>query len=218
MVMTTYLNVVNSVLKRLRERQVGTINESTYSTLIATLVNDAKETVENAWSWSGLRTTLSATTVEDTFNYELNGTLNRLTVLDVMNDTANSFMQYRTAHQFNQFFLGQTPTKGTPSYYSFNGISTDGDTLVDIYPIPDGAYDLRFNVVLRTDDLTSDADTFSIPTKPIELLTYAMAVEERGEDGGINPVSAYARANNALQDAIGLDAAKHPEETIWYES
>ncbi len=216
--MTTYLNVVNSVLKRLRERQVGTINESTYSTLIATLVNDAKETVENAWSWSGLRTTLSATTVEDTFNYELNGTLNRLTVLDVMNDTANSFMQYRTAHQFNQFFLGQTPTKGTPSYYSFNGISSDGDTLVDVYPIPDSAYDLRFNVVLRTDDVTADADTFAIPTKPIELLTYAMAVEERGEDGGINPVSAYARANNALQDAIGLDAAKHPEETIWYES
>jgi len=218
MVMTTYLNVVNSVLKRLRERQVGTINESTYSTLIATLVNDAKETVENAWSWSGLRTTLSATTVEDTFNYELNGTLNRLTVLDVMNDTANSFMQYRTAHQFNQFFLGQTPTKGTPSYYSFNGISADGDTLVDVYPIPDSAYDLRFNVVLRTDDVTADADTFAVPTKPIELLTYAMAVEERGEDGGINPVSAYARANNALQDAIGLDAAKHPEETIWYES
>jgi len=216
--MTTYLNVVNSVLKRLRERQVGTINESTYSTLIATLVNDAKETVENAWSWSGLRTTLSATTVEDTFNYELNGTLNRLTVLDVMNDTANSFMQYRTAHQFNQFFLGQTPTKGTPSYYSFNGISADGDTLVDVYPIPDSAYDLRFNVVLRTDDVTADADTFAVPTKPIELLTYAMAVEERGEDGGINPVSAYARANNALQDAIGLDAAKHPEETIWYES
>jgi len=216
--MTTYLDVVNNVLKRLRERTVSTVNESTYSTLIATLVNDAKETVENAWSWSGLRTTLSATTVEDTFNYELNGTLNRLTVLDVMNDTANSFMLYRTAHEFNQFFLGQTPTKGTPTYYSFNGISTDGDTLVDIYPIPDGAYDLRFNVVLRTDDLANDTDTFSVPTKPIELLAYAMAVEERGEDGGINPVSAYARANNALQDAIGLDAAKHPEETIWYES
>ena len=216
--MTTYLDVVNNVLKRLRERTVSTVNESTYSTLIATLVNDAKETTENAWSWSGLRTTLTANTVEDTFNYELNGTLNRLTVLDVMNDTANSFMEYRTAHEFNQFFLGQTPTKSTPIYYSFNGISGDGDTLVDIYPIPDGVYDLRFNVVLRTDDVTSDADTFSIPTKPIELLTYAMAVEERGEDGGINPVSAYARANNALQDAIGLDAAKHPEETIWYES
>ena len=217
--MTTYLDVVNNVLKRLRERTVSTINESTYSTLIATLVNDAKETTENAWSWSGLRNTLTATTVEDTFNYELNGTLNRLTVLDVVNDTADHFMHYRTAHQFNNFFLNsQNPTKGTPLYYSFNGISSDGDTQIDIYPIPDGVYDLRFNVVLRTDDVTADTDTFAIPTKPIELLTYAMAVEERGEDGGINPVSAYARANNALQDAIGLDAAKHPEETIWYES
>jgi len=66
--------------------------------------------------------------------------------------------------------------------------------------------------------LSSDADKLKVPSKPVELLTYAMAVEERGEDGGVNPVSAYARANNALQDAISLDAAKHPEETIWYES
>ena len=87
-----------------------------------------------------------------------------------------------------------------------------------MYPIPDGVYDIRFNVVLRTSDVSNDDDKFSVPTKPIELLAYAMAVEERGEDGGINPVSAYARANNALQDAIGLDAAKHQEETIWYES
>ena len=175
--------------------------------------------MENSWSWSGLRNTLTATTVEDTFNYELNGTLNRLTVLDVVNDTADHFMQYRTAHDFNNFFLNSSnPTKGTPYYYSFNGISTDGDTLIDVYPIPDGVYDLRFNVVLRTDDVTSDADTFAIPTKPIELLTYAMAVEERGEDGGINPVSAYARATTSLNDFISLDAAKYPEETIWYES
>ena len=50
------------------------------------------------------------------------------------------------------------------------------------------------------------------------MLAYALAVEERGEDGGMNPVSAYARAKNALDDAIALDAIKHPEETIWYES
>ena len=47
----TYLNVVNNVLKRLRERTVSTVGESTYSTLIATLVNDAKESVEAAWNW-----------------------------------------------------------------------------------------------------------------------------------------------------------------------
>ena len=214
----TYLEVVNNILKRLRERTVSTVNESSYSALIAVLVNDAKDDVEKAWSWSGLRTTLSATTTEDVFNYELNGSQNKLTVLDVVNDTANHFMKYETAHKFNEFFLNQQATKGTPYYYSFNGISADGDTQVDIYPIPDKAYDLRFNVVLRTDDLSDDADTFQVPTKPIELLAYALAVEERGEDGGVNPVSAFVRANNALQDSIALDAAKHPEETIWYES
>jgi hypothetical protein len=214
----SYLEVVNNILKRLRERTVSTVNESSYSALIAVLVNDAKDDVEKAWSWSGLRTTLSATTTEDVFNYELNGSQNKLTVLDVVNDTANHFMKYETAHKFNEFFLNQQATKGTPYYYSFNGISPDGDTQVDIYPIPDKAYDLRFNVVLRTDDLSDDADTFQVPTKPIELLAYALAVEERGEDGGANPVSAFVRANNALQDSIALDAAKHPEETIWYES
>jgi len=214
----TYLNVVNNILKRLRERTVATVNESTYSSLIAVLVNDAKDDVEKAWSWSGLRTTLSATTTTGIFNYELNGSLNRMTVLDVINDTDNFFMKHKDSHTFNSLFLNSTPQTGSPYYYNFNGISPDGDTQVDIYPIPDGAYDIRFNLVLRSDELSGDADTFQVPTKPIELLAYAMAVEERGEDGGVNPVSAYARANNALQDSIALDAAKHPEETIWYES
>jgi len=213
-----YLEVVNSILKRLRERTVSTVNESSYSALIAVLVNDAKESVENAWSWSGLRTTLSATTSTGVFNYELNGSLNRMTVLDVINDTDDFFMLHKDSHTFNSLFLNTAPQEGAPYYYNFNGISQDGDTQVDIYPIPDGAYDLRFNVVLRTDDLSEDSDTFQVPTKPIELLAYALAVEERGEDGGASPVSAFVRANNALQDSIALDAAKHPEETIWYES
>jgi len=214
----TYLEVVNNILKRLRERTVATIDESAYSSLIAVLVNDAKESVENAWSWSGLRTTLSATTSTNVFNYELNGSLNRMTVLDVINDTDDFFMKHKDSHTFNSLFLNTTPQEGSPYYYNFNGISADGDTQVDVYPIPDGAYDLRFNVVLRTNDLSGDADTFKVPSKPIELLAYAMAVEERGEDGGVNPVSAYARSDVALADAIALDAAKHPEETIWYES
>ena len=214
----TYLNVVNNVLKRLRERTVSTVGESTYSTLIATLVNDAKESVEAAWNWSALRNTLTVTTSSSVFNYELNGTLNRLTIMDVINDTDDVFMKHKSSHHFNELFLNSTPQRGAPYYYNFNGISADGDTLVDVYPIPDGVYELRFNVVQRTDDLTEDTDTILIPTKPIELLTYAMAVEERGEDGGVNPVSAYARATTSLNDFISLDAAKYPEETIWYES
>lgn len=211
----TYLELVNNILRRLRERTVSTVNETSYSTLIGVLVNDAKEEVENAWNWSALRTTLSATTVAGTFNYELNGTQNRFKVLDVVNDTSNYFMDYRTASEFNNWFLNQTPTTSAPRYYSFNGISDDGDTLVDLYPIPDGAYDLRFNVVMPQAELTADSATLLVPAKPVQMLAYAKAVEERGEDGGSSASTAYATAARALNDAISFDSAKHPEETIW---
>src|SRR6056297_2843541 len=131
----TYLDIVNNILRRLRERTVSTVNETSYSTLIAVLVNDAKEEVENAWQWSALRTTLSATTESGVFNYELNGSRNRLTVLDVVNDTSNFFMEYKSAHEMNDLFLNQTPEQSEPRYYSFNGVSDDGDTQVDLYPI-----------------------------------------------------------------------------------
>ena len=214
----TYLEVVNNVLKRLRERTVSTVEETTYSSLIGVLVNDALRDVENAWSWSGLRTTLTATTEAGVFNYELNGSQNNLTVLDVINDSDNFFLKEKDAHTFNSYFLNNTPQTGSPYFYSFNGISADGDTQVDLFPIPDKAYTINFNVVLRSAELASDATVLSIPTKPIELLAYALAVEERGEDGGTNPVSAFARAQNALQDAIALDVLKHSDETIFYEA
>ena len=212
----TYLDIVNNILRRLRERSISTVNETAYSALIGVLVNDAKEEVENAWQWSALRTTLSATTTAGTFNYELNGSRNRLTVLDVVNDTSNFFMEYKTAHEMNDLFLNSTPEQSEPRYYSFNGISSDGDTQVDLYPIPDGAYNLRFNVVLRSLALANDSDSLLIPTQPVLALAYAKAVEERGEDGGQSAVSAYRTAERTLSDAIALDAAKHPEETIWY--
>lgn len=212
----TYLTIVNNILKRLRERTVSTVDENAYSTLIGMIVNDAKQDVENAWDWSALRTTLTATTSADVFNYELNESQNRIKVLDVVNDTSNWFMQYREAHKFNDWFLNSTPQKGEPLYYSFNGVSNDGDTQVEFYPIPDKAYDIRFNVVLRPADLVNDTDKLEVPSRAIELLAYAKAIEERGEDGAVSAQSAYATAERALNDAIALDAARHPEETIWY--
>lgn len=211
----TYLQLVNNVLTRLRERSVSSVGENSYSSLIGIFVNDAKREVEDAWDWSALRTTLTATTVADTFNYELNTSGNRIKVLDVWNDTDDWFMQYKDAHWFTKQLLSSNPAKGNPTFYSFNGVSADGDSQVELYPIPDGAYDVRFNVVLRTADLSVDTDDTSIPCQAIQHLAYAKAIEERGEDGGVSASSAYQLAAKSLADAISLDAGKHPEETIW---
>jgi hypothetical protein len=87
---------------------------------------------------------------------------------------------------------------------------------VDVYPIPNGAYELLFNVSLRNSVLTTDSDVIYIPSRPVILLATAMAIEERGEDGGQQSINSYQLAQSAISDEIAYDAARHPEDTIWY--
>ena len=211
----TYLQLVNKVLVRLREEPVETVNQTTYSALVGEFVNDAKRVVEDSWDWSALRTTLTVTTSSDIFNYVLTGSGNRIKILDVVNDDSNFFMKYRDSHWFNKTFLVDEPATGSPMYYGFNGIDGNGDTAVDLSPIPDGAYSLRFNCILRTPELSEDADTVSIPTLPIIHMATALAVAERGEAGGRSASEQLSIAKNLLNDAIALDASKHPEELIY---
>ena len=216
----TYLQLVNKVLRRLRESETTTVqgsgNVNVYPRLIGDFINEAKSQVEAAWDWSALRTTLTLTTTANTFNYELNGSQNNFKVLDVWNDTNDIEMQYKDARWFNQEFLLADPQRGIPAFYNFNGVSADGDTQVDIYPIPDKAQALRFNVTLRNAELSADTDKLVIPYRPVMLLATAMAIEERGEDGGQQSINAYSAAQSALADEIALDAARHQEDTIWY--
>ena len=216
----TYLQLVNRVMRRLREREVDTIQgtgtSNSYARLIGDFINEAKSQVEVAWDWSALRSTLTVNTTANVFNYELNGAQNNSKVLDVWNDSNNIEMQGKSSAWFNKSFLTTEPATGSPMFYNFNGVSVDGDMQVDIYPIPDAVYNLRFNITQRNLDLSEDTDILVIPARPIFLFATAMAIEERGEDGGQQSVNAYSAAQSALADEIALDAARHPEETIWY--
>ena len=211
----TYLDIVNKVLIRLREDEVTSVNDTAYSKLIGEFVNDAMRMVEDAWAWSALRETLTVTTSANIFNYILTNSQNNVTILDVVNDTSNVFLKYQSAHWFNNIFLNSDPAKGSPYYYSFNGVDSNGDTQVDIYPIPNGVYNLRFNVVLRTKELINDTDNVVIPTAPIIHMTVALATRERGEMGGNSAPELFVSAERMLSDAIAMDAAKHPEELVF---
>jgi len=208
----TYLQLVNKVLVRLRENEVTTVGENSYSKLIGEYVNDAKRSVENAWDWTGLRNTLTVDTQANVFNYVLTDADNTIKILDVTNDSNNFFLQYRASQWFDNAFLDfASVPKGTSQYYSINGING-----VDLYPIPDKAYTLRFNVVLRTTDFTNDTDPLNIPFTPVVRLATALAARERGETGGTSAAELFALADASMADAIAMDAALHPEETIWY--
>ena len=212
----TYLDLVNNVLRRLRETEVSSVQSTSYSKLIGDLINDAKDLVETSWDWSALRTTLTITTTADVFNYSLTGSQNNIKELNVLNDTSNLIMQYQTNNWFDSQFLLGNPVSGAPMYYTYNGVDSDGDTLIDVYPKPDGVYSLRFNCALRNGDLSADTDTIKIPSMPVVHLAVAFASRERGETGGTSSAEYFSMANKYLSDAIAMDAARHPEETIFY--
>jgi len=212
----TYLDAVNNVLRRLREEEVTTVQATTYSKMVGDFVNDAKDLVETAWDWAGLRNTLTATTQEDVFSYVLTGSQSTIKLLDVINDTSNFFMEYRTATWFDNQYLNQTPVKGSPAFYTFNGVDSNGDSQVDLYPKPDGVYEIRFNSVLRNNNLSLDTDKLFIPSTPVIHLAIALLSRERGETGGTSTPEYFAIADKYLADAVAMDAQKHPDENVWY--
>lgn len=212
-----YVDIVNNVLRRMREEEVTSVQDTTYSRMVGDFVNDAKKFVEDAWDWSSLRTTLTLTTTSGIFNYALVGSQNNIKVLDALNDTSNFFLEYKGSSWFNDKYLNSsTAATGTPKNYSFNGVDANGDTLVDIYPKPNDVYDLRFNVVQRNPDLSADSDDLVIPAQPVIHMAVALLARERGETGGTSTPEYFSIADKYLSDAIALDAARHSEETIWY--
>lgn len=212
---TTYLQAVNSVLRRLRETEVSTVNENSYSKMIGELVNDAKSSVEAAYGWNALSDTLTAETTADVFSYVLEGSGVRFKVVDVWNDDENIPMNLASSHWMNQQFIVSSVQKGAPMYYNFNGVDANGDTLVDVFPIPDSTYTLRFNVILPQETLTADADVIKVPADVVILNAFARAVVERGEDGGLQSSEAYALAKNLMSDYIALESNRYLEDSNW---
>ena len=205
----TYIDLVNGVLRRLRETTVSTVSSNTYSALIGDLINDAKNLVEGAWDWSSLRTTLAINTSDGVYNYALTGSQNKVKELSVLNDTSNIVMEYRPSTWIDEQYFLQSPLSGAPKYYTYNGVNAGGDNLIDVYPN-------KFKCVLPNDALSADTDKLVIPSSPVLHLAVAFASRERGETGGTSTAEYFQMANKYLSDAIAVDAARHPEETIFY--
>jgi hypothetical protein len=212
-----YLDLVNDVLIRLREDEVTATTDTPYSKLIGKFVNDAKRYVEDSYQWNALSETLTVTTANDLFNYVMTGSGQRFKVIDVINSEDNFFLEYMPFSQMNNLFLNQTPQKGSPYYYNFNGVDTNGDTQVDIFPIPDGVYNVFFNIYKPQVSLSAGADRLVVPSEPVLKYAYAMAVAERGEDGGIAAQEASALADLSLADHIAIENGRYSDEYVWHQ-
>ena len=211
-----YLDLVNNVLRRMRENTVVSLYQNEQSTVVADFINDARRQVEEAHDWSCLYTDLSINTVADTYEYELNGTDNRATVRDARNLTQGCWMTPTTTAYIRGQQLSDDPGTSAPSRYTLAGTSADGDAMVQVWPTPDGIYTLSFNVSLRGSDLLAEGDETPLPHMPIIHLAHAMAALERGAVDGADAQALASIAKKSLGDAIMYDMAKQPENNIWY--
>lgn len=210
-----YVQLVNQCLRRLRETEVSSVQDNAYSKLIGDFVNDAKRQAEDAYNWNALSETLSAVTTSDVFSYVLTGSGQRFRMIEVLNDTDNHVLKNQTTKEMDRLFLLTTSEKGSPRFYNFNGTNANGDTLVDLYPIPDGIYNLRFNIIKPQVPLVADADVLLIPSEPVIFGAVARAMAERGEDGGIASAEMYQLYKQSLGDAIALESGRYIEEGEW---
>ena len=211
----TYLNLMNNILRRLREETVSAVSETTYSTMVSDYINDAKQIVEETTDWSALRATVSISTTASDNTYSLAGGGDSVKIMSVINDTQNCFMDYQTKDWFNNALYIAEAVEGAPKYYTFNGLDTNGDTQVLVGPTPDGVYNLRFDVIKRQADLSDNTDVLLVPSKPVINMALALLARERGETGGTSVSEFFEIANKTLADAVALDAAKHPEEMVF---
>ncbi len=211
----TYLNLINNVLRRLREEETTSVTSTTYVKMVGDFVNDAKTLVGQAADWSALRETLTISTTASDNTYSLTGGGDNVKVMSMLNDTQNCFMTYQTKDWFNDALYISNAVEGAPKYFTYNGLDSNGDTQVLVGPTPDGVYSLRFDLTKRQADLTANTDSLLIPAQPVIHLAIALLARERGETGGTSTAEYFQIANQYLSDAIAIDAAKHPEEMVF---
>jgi hypothetical protein len=213
----TYIQLINRVLVRLREKTVSTPTESEYSSLIAAFVNDAKEHVEKTWDWKALRRELTFNTVASQNDYNLGaggvasgGTTTEISRLlkdkygnpCVWNTTDKSRMSLAPLEYMRDLNIS-APGNARPGAFAEMRAST-GITLRFV-PAPDAAYAMKAVFIIPQDDLSASSDVLTVPAAPVWKMALARAMAERGEGMGEDPVILSSEAKIALEDAILAD-------------
>lgn len=208
----TYLNLVNNILRRLREDTVASVTETDYSTMVGDFVNDAKRIVEEAYQWAALRSDVDVATVASTSSYTLTGVGTDAKVLDVFNED----LGIEVREQSPKWYRRTGAASGNPTNFVYDGLDSNGDIKVKLHPTPDDVYTIAFSVCNPQADLSADSDVLLAPDYAVLHLALAMLVRERGETGGTSAAEHFQIADRFLRDAIAREAARHEDELIFF--
>ena len=224
--MATQLTLVNNLLRRLREETVASVNETSYSTLLAQFINDAKADLEDTGHlWSVYVTAVDDTILADgTTTYDITETNDRSFLLrrptrpelpmaiDITSNETGQLFDVPYSELLARRNLDTNPTYTTTTPKTFSVIS-DSDGRGFSIELLWGASEARSwrtwwyipQAELALDN--TDAGTeIKLPARPIELRALYYALEERGEIMGPRQGSnAWLRSQETFANAIETD-------------
>ena len=229
-----YLELVNSVLKRVREDQVGTTSADTYSTLVAEFINDAKQVVEDAWNWSSLRHSVTVTLVPGTYEYDLGSTLivgagnalnerskllysnasKRAMAFDITSSDPFPLTEVFRDTVDEEYDLDNVHTpSSSPAYFS---VYPTADSLtLKLWENPQAARTWKLYFKRPQGELESDSEEIKVPWRPVVLLATNYALNEKGEEVGQPGSQADIKYLDALANAIALDSSNNSESLVF---
>ena len=211
----TYLEAVNQVLQRLREDIVTDVTglDDPVAEMVTALVNDAKQLVEDAHTWNALRHEWSITTAADDNLYSLTNAGNYGKIESIIKDDGVELKQEQLQNIRKR--QAASPANSKPKYYAVNGVDSNYDIQIQLFPKPDGVYNYTVYGFKRQAELSNKDDVLLAPSKPVVYTALAMAARERGEVGGQTAAELFALANVYLSDAIAWDSSLNDLDNIW---
>lgn len=213
----TFVQAVNGVLRRLRERAVTNTTDTDYATFVGDMVNDVIDELQSRYKWNSLREEVTITTSAGTDIYNITGSNQESFIMGdrVYDGTHNYDITRYPYNQIKRLQLYTTESNTTTRWFREVGFDTSNDELqVEFYPEVTGTWEITCPCYIPMDEITSDATIIKLPRLPIIYGTWARCISERGEDGGQLFNEIDRKYNNYIQDAVVRDSLRY----TWFEN
>ncbi len=135
----------------------------------------------------------------------------RSQILGIWNTTDDYELKRVSDSFMNRHTLIGSQQNSRPTYYRAKGYDGNGDMNIELYPVPNSAYEIKVWTYNPQEPLTTDSSRLVLTSAETAIIygTWAMAISERGEDGGKLYDEVFGRYQSYLATAISLDKEQY---------
>jgi hypothetical protein len=229
----TVRQLLNRVLVNLGETKIDDstpVLSTDYTRLLANFLNTIKEEVEDTHNWRALRVTDTVSVSALATSTAISWANERSRVVRVQNTencgevplvfditTASNPTPLQEMDIAEYLYRSSTDpaTTGQPEYFALDNTGGDALSLL-LWPIPSSSRTIQLTLCVpaaRYEDDDLD-EVIAIPASPLEMGVTWYAMEERGEELGVNALFSEQRYANMLNAHVSRDLAEQGEAQL----